>query len=57
MNLNADGQLEYEAFIQPSIPAYPTSHETKKHKRTYLETFKQQTQESLTKFSTSNVHI
>ncbi|CAF2059285.1 unnamed protein product [Rotaria magnacalcarata] len=57
MNLNADGQLEYDAFIQPSIPSYPTSHETKKHKRTYLETFKQQTQESLTKFSTSNVHI
>jgi hypothetical protein len=40
MNVNAEGQLEYEIFTER------TPKETKKHKRTYLETFRQRTQES-----------
>jgi len=50
MNLNAEGQLEYEIFTER------TPEETKKHKRTYLETCRQRTQESFTKFDTSNIH-
>jgi hypothetical protein len=54
MNLNAEGQLEYEIFTEQTMPISRTPEETKKHKRTYLETFRQRTQES---FSTSNIHI
>jgi hypothetical protein len=55
MNLNAEGRLEYEKFIEPVMPKSRTTEESKKNKRTYLQTFRQQTQESLTKFSTSNI--
>ncbi|CAF0843880.1 unnamed protein product [Adineta steineri] len=58
MNLDADGQLEYEKYIQPIMPMTRTSVEIKKSKRTYLETFRQQNQgELFTKFSTSNNKI
>jgi hypothetical protein len=56
MNLNAEGQLEYEKFTEPVMPKIHTPEESKKNKRTYLQTFRQQTQESLTKFSTSKIH-
>lgn len=58
MNLTNEGHLEYEKFTEPPMPTYQTTEEAKKqHKRTYLETFKQQPQESLIKFSTSNMRI
>ena len=57
MNLDAEGQLEYEPFTQQLMPLNRTLQGSKKHKRTYLETFRQRTQDSFTTFSTSNIHI
>jgi hypothetical protein len=55
MNLNAEGQLEYEKFIAPIIPMSRTSDKTKKNKQTYLETFRQSTDESTLKLTTSDI--
>ncbi|UJR37629.1 hypothetical protein I4U23_030326 [Adineta vaga] len=57
MNSDAEGRLEYEKYIGTVMPTNRTLEETKKHKRTYLETFRQRTQESFTKFSTSHIQI
>jgi hypothetical protein len=56
MNLNAEGKLEYEKFIEPIIPTSRTSDKTKKNKRTYLDTFRQSAYESTLKLNTSNIH-
>lgn len=57
MNGNANGKLTYDKFPESSMPTRQTPEEIKKHKRTYLETFKQETQESFTKLSKSNICI
>jgi len=57
MNLNAEGRLEYEKFIEPIMPISQTSDKTKKNKQTYLETFRQSAHESTIKLATSNIHI
>jgi len=55
MNLNAEGRLEYEKFIEPIIPMSRTSDKTKKNKQTYLETFRQSADESTLKLTTSDI--
>ena len=55
MNENAEGRLEYEKFIEPIMPISRTANETKKNKRTYLETFRQSADESTIKLAISNM--
>ena len=55
INVDAGGKLEYKKLIEPIMPIGRTPNETKKIKRTYLETFRQSAHESTIKLATSNI--
>jgi hypothetical protein len=57
INVNAEGRLEYEKFVEPIMPISRTQNETKKNKRTYLETFRQSAYESTIKLAIANIQI
>jgi hypothetical protein len=57
INFDAEGRLEYEKFVEPPMPISRTLSETKKNKRTYLETFRQSAYESTIELATANIQI